>query len=333
MVSGQKKLTEPPKDLKEAIDWLALVGGGFGGDGLGKHDALVKALEKLPVFDGVKTTVFGDKSVQSAIRDLANGLGYGFLGYNGSLSVGGSGIAQSDYQSTYKEATWDDSDQDKDIPQIFLCAASMVFWGLTYVYWKCKVNGGWSGEPLNNSVGWGLGKFMKDMGFQASTLRSIKGFQVASRLDNGGAYTFEELNNADKEQYSYPAFILSLERSGPEKGINSPLTNCFVLAKKYFRDRFQNGKEIDGSLTSIKETLKKFSTLCYTYSFLKDEINKFISTNMPDPSSPNPSNNAEQSSPAGAVAGTLTTLGLGGGATAAYLFNLGGTKTFVNGLF
>ncbi|GIX62292.1 suprabasin isoform X4 [Babesia caballi] len=39
-----------------------------------------------------------------------------------------------------------------------------------------------------------------------------------------------------------------------------------------------------------------------------------------------------QSSPAAPVAATLTTFGLGGGAAAAYLFNLGGAKTLINGL-
>ncbi|GIX63371.1 suprabasin isoform X1 [Babesia caballi] len=39
-----------------------------------------------------------------------------------------------------------------------------------------------------------------------------------------------------------------------------------------------------------------------------------------------------QPSSAGPVAATLTTLGLGGGAAAAYIFNLGGAKTLINGL-
>ncbi|GIX61255.1 variant erythrocyte surface antigen-1 family protein [Babesia caballi] len=144
-MGSHRSLTTPPTNLKDAIDWLALVGGGFGKNdwgGSGKPDKLEAALDQLPGFDEIKSKVFGEKLPQGAIKALADGLGYGFLGYEGSESFGSSGIVDSkkQYKSAYGNAQWPEDEPSKQqCALIFLGASVTVFYSLTYFYWKCKL--------------------------------------------------------------------------------------------------------------------------------------------------------------------------------------------------
>ncbi|GIX65084.1 uncharacterized protein BcabD6B2_45190 [Babesia caballi] len=337
------EITSTFQDLKDARDWLALVGGGFGGSAqkgwtLGKHKELGTAFKSNPEFSEAKTQALGGIEPSGVINKLADKLGRGFLGYEaqgGGFNFSGSGIIKNDqgYTSKYKDATWNSSDQDKYITQIFLGAAVITYFGLSYLYWRCD-KGGWSDWNLNGN-GSALIIFMSVAGFTSGELNSMQGSQVAGILtrDPNG---FDELKNADKEQYSYPAFILSLETHGPQRGINSPLTNCYVLAKEYYKSKFKKGEPDDQTLTSIKAALDIFKSSCRSSaSDLYEQIGSYISTYMPDPSSSQSNDTSSQSSSpssAGPIAGTLSTVGLGGGAAAAYFFDIGGTKTLINGL-
>ncbi|GIX61339.1 variant erythrocyte surface antigen-1 family protein [Babesia caballi] len=287
---NQKKnsLKDPPKDLKEAIDWITW----FCNYGEGSRDMrkqLGSAVSNLTNFQTKFNGRFGKVSdPEGLIGNLGKGF-QSFLGYYGTASIGEEGIAQSGvYQSTYKDASWpNDVGQQKDCAKVFLGTASMAFYGLSFLYWQCSNSQSkyWASDKLNGN-GSALSIFMSVAGFTSVELNSMQGSLVAERLTREPD-GFSELKNVSPSPYSYSAFIVNLENSGPEKGINSPLTNCYVLAKEYFRDRFQKGETIDGALTSIKEALKKFSSLCYSYSYLQYEINNFMSAYMPDPSSPN----------------------------------------------
>ncbi|GIX66236.1 variant erythrocyte surface antigen-1 family protein [Babesia caballi] len=342
MVSpAEKSLKDPPTTLKEALDWLALVGGGFGGNGCGgsgKYEDLEKALKSLDGFDNTFSSNFPGINLGGLIRALANGIGPGFLGYYSNTHFNNEGIAQSRYQSTYKDASWPVSNDDpKECAMVFLGVVPFVFWGLGYLYFKCRIpNDGWSADQLNVSGDSysGLGAFMTNMGFTPFHLKSMKGSAVAQRLDSGHIYTFDELKKAydfDSTYYSssYPKFIEKLEEKVSKTDTNTPLTTCFLLTKEYCQQLKQQGKQDEEVLSKIKTTLQGFETsFGYHNHELTDQIGSFISTHMSQPSS----KGADSPSSTGAVAGTLTTLGLGSGAAAAYILNLGGAKTLVNGL-
>ncbi|GIX61201.1 variant erythrocyte surface antigen-1 family protein [Babesia caballi] len=257
--------------------------------------------------------------LEGLIGNLANGLA-GFLGGKGIVNNQG-------YTSKYQDDRGETNENDKELAHIFLCAAIMAFYGLSFIYWKCKISYGasWAHNHLNAISNWGLSHFMSCMGFTPSQLKDIEGAQVANILT--GHYGFNELSQAySASSYtSYYSFLQELETKGPKKPISCPLTNCYLLAKEHINEQFtkRNVRQVDDTLSKIKYALQKFRTYFgYHYHELTDQIDSFISTNLPDTASSQPETPDTPPSPAGPVAGTLTTLGLGGGAAAAYLFNI-----------
>ncbi|GIX66041.1 variant erythrocyte surface antigen-1, beta subunit [Babesia caballi] len=218
-----------------------------------------------------------------------------------------------------------------------LCAAAMAFLGLSYMYHQCKITHGWGTNKLTGSdVNSGLGPFMKDMGYDTMYLNGNKrGNDIASLLEDGGK-GFDSLVQPEHHPIYY-SFVDKLETQYnlQQKALDSPLTACYIFAKLYFTSQFKKpeGTRIDGTLEQIKEALKTFKSSCWSSAQdLSEQIDKFLKKAMTELSFPNPEHNTDSSSPAGPIAGTLTTLGLGGGAAAAYLFNIGGAKTLINGL-
>ncbi|GIX61336.1 uncharacterized protein BcabD6B2_07710 [Babesia caballi] len=269
------------------------------------------------------------------INALANNLGREFLGYasqGGGFDFSGFGIIKkgNEYTSKYKDATWNGSESDTDMARIFLGATAITFWGLSFLDWKCSVNHGWSGEKLTGDSYSGLGTFMATMGYQSNYLDSNKnGTAVASLLEENGK-GFDDLAKADTYA-TYENFVKELERKydSQNNALNSPLTACYKFAKEYFKYKFKNAGDVEGNLTAIKDALKKLKISCEnSASDLKDAIETFIQTCLTKPKK----SNDPSTSHAGPIAGTLTTLGLGGGAAAAYMFNFGGAKTRINGL-
>ncbi|GIX62315.1 reverse-transcriptase domain containing protein,putative [Babesia caballi] len=223
----------------EAIDWLALVGGGFGGSGTGKYSELETALTKLPGFDGVKTKVFNQIKPQGVILKLAKGLGREFMGYDsqgGGFNFNGKGIilnGRENYTSKYQGATWDGSDNNGEMARIFLGAVVIIFLGLSFLDWKCRqAYGGWATEYMTGSSGWGLGQFMKDMGYSPEYLNGNKnGTAVASLLEDGGT-GFDGLVKPETQNI-YDNFVQALEDTykPASDALSSPLTGCYNFAK------------------------------------------------------------------------------------------------------
>ncbi|GIX62283.1 variant erythrocyte surface antigen-1 family protein [Babesia caballi] len=219
----------------------------------------------------------------------------------------------------------------------FLGVVPFVFWGLGFIYFKCKIrqeHGGWAQQTLTNISDWGLGKFMTDMGYNITNLISIKGSDVANILDSGGIHTFSELSEAYKtaSYSSYESFLGKHEANVSKNSISTPLATCLEVTKLFCKSLTQQGKQDEEPLSKIKSILKGFETsLGHHYHELKYQIGDFIRDHLTTHASTAAHPN-DSASPAGPVAGTLTTLGLGGGAAAAYIFNLGGARTLINGL-
>ncbi|GIX62370.1 variant erythrocyte surface antigen-1 family protein [Babesia caballi] len=334
--SGQKKsLTEPPTNLKEAIDWVLRVSGR---DSVQKDEQAVKVLadelKKLLDKDasevaggvlrfmgksitdlaeslGKKTeTAFGDGKrktfavleayLQTFKRNLENVRDYGsrvseqeleklkewftggssgtitqlaeglrkFLGYGDSSGTfDGSGIIISggqSYEKAYGTASWPQNPDDKRTSAlIFLGIAPMLFYGLTYLYWWCEGQGGWSSKSLTGGTST-LSKYMTAIGFDGKYLKDNQntGKNVAQILKtafdqelgsamqsakkkatfiaaaNANKIPAEEsktkaLSAALKAEPSYPLYLKTLEQRG-QSTTEYPLSRSHIIATPFF---------------------------------------------------------------------------------------------------
>ncbi|GIX61469.1 uncharacterized protein BcabD6B2_09040 [Babesia caballi] len=128
----KNSLTEWPKNLKEAIDWLALVGG----YGQGAHDMKTKLAAAVNSLTDFKTAFKGKfgtvEDPTGLIKNLADNLGSRFMGYasqGGGFNFNDSGIIKhgNKYTTKYKDATSDGSQNDKDMACIFLGSVVITF--------------------------------------------------------------------------------------------------------------------------------------------------------------------------------------------------------------
>ncbi|GIX62702.1 variant erythrocyte surface antigen-1 family protein [Babesia caballi] len=223
------------------------------------------------------------------------------------------------------------SDEAKRAANIFLGSMPMVYYFVTYLYFKCTVGrDGWSGESLTNT-NTGLNNFMLQMDFTTGQLSGLSGSAIAKLLEdepNG----FDGLKIVDRTENSYEAFLNNLKKEYGESKITNamqcPLYTLYRAAKAYLQSKFQNQKG-DANLEEIKNRLKKFKRACKAEQYFEDEFNKFLTEiHLPTSNSSHSSGTSDEDSPstAGSIAGTLTAFGLGGGGAAAYLFNLGSAK-------
>ncbi|GIX66145.1 variant erythrocyte surface antigen-1, beta subunit [Babesia caballi] len=342
MSAGPKELTDPPTNLKEAIDWLVLVGRGFGGNiakgwSSGKHKELETALNDFKDFTASYNRRFKYGSLSEIICIFAQGLGYGFLGYNGrnSETVSGSGIIASNknYKSTYRACNWS-SDYEPDYAKIFLFLAILVHYLITFLYWMCKSSDKWANKMLSdNSVP--FSKFFEAMGYTPSQLDQQKtGTTIASAL-NKDYQAFPELQTAYQggEVSSYDAFLKKLEANVVGSPLNHPLASCRILCYAYLQSR-HSGTDITQAIDAIKTKLVSLSTsLTSSSTFATDyfsKLKKHISSLLGKIHTFDPNSASSSVAP---LASALTTLTAAGGAGAAYGLNLFGLQGIVKALF
>ncbi|GIX64736.1 uncharacterized protein BcabD6B2_41710 [Babesia caballi] len=257
MASQQKALTQPPTNLKEAIDWVLRVSGG---DCLGGNDTdlLATALSghlqsNRNTYDAfvrvIHEAVNKDtpRSGNGLISRLATGL-KAFIGYKYETSqppkweITGDGIVTkgkydspgkySTYTSAYDRTSWftdvysNDSNYVKRnvCIQCFFIAIEKIFEGLTDLYLKCQTEwkSGTNGEKIKT--------FLHHNGFGNTTLRdSLTGEQIISQaLQN---FTeFKTAYNAAGDNPSFHAFRHHLEQNALSKPTKSPLSALYILA-------------------------------------------------------------------------------------------------------
>ncbi|GIX63394.1 variant erythrocyte surface antigen-1 family protein [Babesia caballi] len=344
---GEKeKLTDWPDNLKDVIDWFLRVGGNdTGNQDNDKSAALKNAVHQLEGHQAVKSAL-GNGDLPGLFRKVAEAL-QGFIGYdgNGNHPMTDKGIGRKDhYTSSYSTAAkWEntlntpDSEEAQKAAKCFLCYMPILYLCIIYLYWKCSnsSHGGWGTERVNGNHS-GLNIFMSAMGFKPSSeLQNKSGYEIANLLTNDPLYGFEELKKPAKNQYSYPGFLENIKTYGESnisKPANCPLYALYKASTTYLMSRHTDTEEPDKILAEIKQKLQAFYMSFKSDQDLRDAISDFISTCMTTPKKPEPPPAASPPSSAGPVAGTLSTLGLGAGAAAAYMFNVGGAKTLVNGL-
>ncbi|GIX61329.1 variant erythrocyte surface antigen-1 family protein [Babesia caballi] len=366
-MGGKKKLTEPPKDLKEAIDWITWVCG-YGQGSQDYKSQLAAAVTALTNFKNAFKGMFGTVNDPTGlIKKFADGLGRGFLGYNGQGTddFSGSGIVASNgkYKSAYHNCNWS-SDAGPDYAKIFLFLAPLVYYFVTFLYWMCNKSS-WKHKQLNSASSSNpLFYLMLNMDYTPSQLDEVKtGSQIAEILE--GHYGFDELSDAYQggAKSSYETFLQQLEENVAGSPLNHPLASCYKLAKEYFESQSKfkapNASEINEAIKAIKGNLIQLSAAeeysssgdssTNPYDNLKPLITQLLSAvqkfqakepeqfgqgvhHAAGQAGKEAGESGGQPSSGSSIAGALTTLGLGGGAAAAYLVDLGGAKTFVDGL-
>ncbi|GIX61424.1 uncharacterized protein BcabD6B2_08590 [Babesia caballi] len=367
MVNGKKSFKDPPENLRQAVDYATAVGGGFGTAILeyNNYTKVAVALKTLKGFNEIARETLKISEYDSIIKDLAQGLGSNFLGYaaQGGTEFSDSGIigASKGYKSAYEKAEWPSTDpEQKQCAKIFLGASFAVYYCVSYLYWRClnSPRGGWGDSTLAGANGLGPYNFLQSMGYTPGQFNNVKsGKEIANRLGDGhnGIDDFVKAPNSVSSDYS--GFLQKLVNYDSGEALKHPLASCFLFAREYFGLQSKlptNANQITPIIDEIKEKLithsktpgtsYKNTDMHNTYNDLNEKIadlfNKVSKFNPQQPHQETPAAEAagttdqpaNKSSHAAPVAGTLTTLGLGGGAAAAYVLNIGGTKTLVNGL-
>ncbi|GIX61871.1 variant erythrocyte surface antigen-1 family protein [Babesia caballi] len=326
-MGGGKPLKDPPTTLKEAIDWLVLVGGDKAWEGTGEPEKLEEALKKLPGFDNTASSNrhFTRDKLSHIIYIYSQALDSAFLGYNGQNGIVLSGES---YKSAYSGASWID-DNASEYAKIFLFLACLVFYFITFVYWMCKGNGRWANQMINNSGP--RKKFLEAMGFPSNLLNLNKQSSLIENLlkdmPNAG---FPELQASygSGEVSSYDAFLTKLEANGSRDALPCPLTKCKIVSYAYLKSK-ANGGDVANAVNKIKTELVRLSTSpTSTSTFATDYFSK-LTEHIRDLLGKIQSFDTNSvSSPSGSVSGTTLSLAaLGGGAAAgtgaAYVFNVG----------
>ncbi|GIX65582.1 variant erythrocyte surface antigen-1 family protein [Babesia caballi] len=349
-------LTEPPSSGKEAIDWILCMAGSYrqGGDGQksiqnlaqelikllkanssnGRHFGMVNGVDIATLLKGEYPGTGSYANDYKPIETLADGL-LTLTGYSsGTITNQSNGIVKKDYESSYNSNFNAQRLQNsEDAAEIFLSFIPLLFFGLSFLYWKCK-NGGWGSQKLGSGSG-GLQKFLTDMGFSIDNLNESKnGSQVVGLFN-----VFHEFKNVRSKPTTYSGFLKNVKEVAESQfrthTSNVPLyTLCLISFEYLATSTSLSTKELPVTQDAITTTLKELSVavksiqvygldeLSSAYTKLSNEISK----NLDAPAT------SEQSSVAGPIGGTVVTAGLLGGGSAVY-FNVGNVGTLFKGFF
>ncbi|GIX62158.1 variant erythrocyte surface antigen-1 family protein [Babesia caballi] len=243
MSEPKKSLTEPPTNLKEAIDWVLRVSGGDHHGGF-DADRLVKALVKPDDLNINGQNV----NIKTLIGTVGNGLskfiGYKYTGRGYKIEIDGDGIVKSGevkhnstpsaYTSAYTGSWYthvsagspqNPTDKEITCARIFFTAIKKIFEGLTALYYNCKAE--WKTENLGGS---NLKQFMEKNGFSGTEHNTdMTGNQIITKaLKDFNEFT--TAYNSVGENASLDAFRSQLEQNASTSPSQSPLSTLYILA-------------------------------------------------------------------------------------------------------
>ncbi|GIX64265.1 variant erythrocyte surface antigen-1 family protein [Babesia caballi] len=270
-MSEKTSLTDPPENLKEVIDWIVRI------SFLGYSDKLKNAVEHLEGFKDA-TRPLGTFSVEGLFNKVARTLNM-FVGYGGNNQLDGQGIGQDStvgkYTSSYKTATtwnndWNASDSNsKTCAHILLCSMPLLYFGLTYIYWRCT-KGGWQAEMVSGGHTSNLYWFLYAMGYDTNKLKNGK---KASEVMTKVQSELNELQNASASS-SYPEFLHNLQENGkpnlPQNAYNYSLYALYAASHAYLTTKLTSPKnkalpqtqsEIAATLKGYREAVKSWKVL------------------------------------------------------------------------
>ncbi|GIX64335.1 variant erythrocyte surface antigen-1 family protein [Babesia caballi] len=241
MTTGQKSLTDPPTNLKEAIDWVIKI------KELSAIYDLAAALDALlkSDFDDVarpgeetdekivKTYKDGSVSLKTSLPSLADIL----KKFLGPPSSSDQGIIKSNgtssYTFAYNGTQWN-AEEASECAVILLATSPILYLGLGYVQSKCShaksPKQGWKDMKIKDSA---FGHFLTGMGFPEVVLNGEKqGSDINSQLSG---FTELQRYNVLPNEHPYNFFKelhkKVLDSTPPDSP--SPLTSLYALSYYY----------------------------------------------------------------------------------------------------
>ncbi|GIX62384.1 variant erythrocyte surface antigen-1 family protein [Babesia caballi] len=250
---GQKSLTEPPENLKEAIDWVLRVSGLASGPIIYMHyfiDALEAFVRNSPIgstafLENLCVEIKKDEGQKPTgpFKQLAESL-QRFIGYGhkrgGSVGWGitGEGIVKMGEMKTVYTPAYDGSwftdvysndpndVKKKSCVQNFFTAIEKIYEGLTELYWKCKKE--WKNDNLGGNTE--LNQFMKKNGFTKTQLNTS---MTGDKIANNALRDLKEFTTAYNDAGDNPsleAFRSQLEQNASTDPSKSPLSALYILS-------------------------------------------------------------------------------------------------------
>ncbi|ORM39890.1 uncharacterized protein BXIN_2426 [Babesia sp. Xinjiang] len=293
--NGQhKKLTCPPGNLKECIDWILRVtnkdngrnGGksGNGGEKLGKevgelleganqylerltNDARGDATDKLKKDQQVLQAV--KQQLNDGPSNLITALADKLKNFLGGIKNGNGG-ATNKYTSSYDNVSAE-NEQQQLCGLIFLGALPLMFSGLSYLYWRCNKgnrDGATAGERWTNATkitntNAGIGVYFACCGYNTSHLNDTKNAGEIKNLLGTNCFK-EEFNNGATAnvQDDYSKYINGVLTN--TNATEYPLSSLYLASQYYFQYKFNNGTHVP---TTIREMLYWLMALPYSACF------------------------------------------------------------------
>ncbi|GIX64973.1 variant erythrocyte surface antigen-1 family protein [Babesia caballi] len=256
MTSGGKSLTQPPKDLKEAIDWVIKT----------LNVALPNLLE-VPVknegflvksIDAIKLRDRNPCPITAVATGLQKFVGYKFVKDKNkstyTISIDGNGIVNSGtihtvndksqpplqpppsnftyttaYPGSWSSDVTSSADAHTKALESFFTAIQHIYEGLTELYLKCETE--WKTENLGgNGGGTDLKQFMYQNGFSGTQLNpQMTGEQITTQALKGLS-EFTTAYIAAGPNTSLDAFRSQLEQNGMSSPSTFPLSALYILA-------------------------------------------------------------------------------------------------------
>ncbi|ORM39606.1 uncharacterized protein BXIN_2216 [Babesia sp. Xinjiang] len=290
------KLTCPPGNLKESIDWILRVtnkdglNGGKNGNATKLGEEVAKLLENdRKVLEKVIPQLNNGQLITNLAEKLAT-----FIGWNGGGKLDGSkGIAKNGYTSSYKkEATWSSAENDQQLyARIFLGTIPVIFSGLSYLYWQCNEGNGsgatgdgtrWTPQYINQPSN-PLGIYFVCCGYDLTKLNQNKKgqqvgttcFQQFTEFTNGA--TNGTANGTANVSDPYPEYIKEVLTNNNNTNVEThPLTALYICSTYYFQSQFNNAGT--RTPTTIREMLYWLMALPYSgcFQYAEQEIKNGI---------------------------------------------------------
>ncbi|GIX63818.1 phage tail protein [Babesia caballi] len=320
-MSQKNSLADPPSNLKKAIDWILRVTGWDTKSGKRDTDKLAKQVYSLlnearssaqnnalndadapalaDLFNWVGRNGNGE-GIKKLVEALVSGLAT-FIGYEGASTGYGKGRHQEwsgvgkkgQYTSYYDVSSWQDDIADT-CAKILLGCIPLVYYLITYLYWRCSIKSGCNGEwkdmtfngekfrlILRNGIRSeqmskpDLKKFMEAMGYTSTQLMDAKGMAVMMVLEK----KFSELEHARDTANNPPLYSNYLQKmrqngethlkSNPEK---CPLYCLHTAAMVYWKSVPAKSNGIAEAIEKLRDDFESLNSYSITYYTLEQRI-------------------------------------------------------------
>ncbi|GIX64383.1 variant erythrocyte surface antigen-1 family protein [Babesia caballi] len=298
--TGTVSAVPVPKNLKEAIDWVLWLSGDDRPDGAAQGAIQDLAKEVLTLVtqlslyygnvtaEGVHVATllageFGGHDINTKpISYLESGLRTLIGLSNGAIDAAMNGICKMGYNPSYTSIQPPSKFRiTREVAIIFMGIVPILFFGLSFLYWKCSNQSQWFNETI--LVG-PLQIFMAEMGFSEELDGGKNGLGIANSFK-----AFGEFINHSKSN-TYPGFLKKVEEHvKPQLKTHSsqvPLTALYFLACGSLKTKApystikefpQTQKEITTTLEGLGRSLKNLDTseiakLSPAYTTLLEQI-------------------------------------------------------------